>query len=112
VTALDTIWNASSPMDALNDDELDPGIRHIVRVLRKAGFATTDSGDGISKPADERVFDVPHVAATTGPTQLFSEADRMQRLLGDPWVVEATYWPTSGTCVLLATALTQTPEHA
>lgn len=49
--------------DALDASTLDPGIRRLVMHLRALGIPTTDSGDGVSKPADERVLDVPHVFA-------------------------------------------------
>jgi hypothetical protein len=41
---------------------LDPGIREVVRYLRQHGFATTDSGDGVTKPKDVEVLPFPHVA--------------------------------------------------
>lgn len=44
---------------------LDPGIRGAVQYLRERGFDTTDSGDGVSKPPYDRVFDVAHVAVAT-----------------------------------------------
>lgn len=43
-------------------ESLDPGVRRLVTLLRERGFNTTDSGDGVSKPSDERSMDVPHVA--------------------------------------------------
>ena len=46
-----------------NPADLDPGIRDLVVYLRSCGFETTDSGDGVSKPDDERVFQVPHIVA-------------------------------------------------
>ena len=53
-------------------ENLDPGIREVVRVLRDAGFVTTDSGDGVSKwenppewmtedPEGCGVLRIPHV---------------------------------------------------
>lgn len=36
-------------MDDTPYHELDPGIREVVRWLRRAGYATCDSGDGVSK---------------------------------------------------------------
>jgi len=33
-------------------DEIDPGIRDVVRRLREAGYNTTDSGDGVTKFAE------------------------------------------------------------
>lgn len=81
---------------------LDPGIRDTVHLLASRGFTTTDSGDGVSKPADERVFDCPHVAAVTTRDVFLSEADRMQRVLGAEWRVEASYCAADGSCILLA----------
>lgn len=92
-------------IDPLSDAEvecLDPGIREIVVQLRADGFETTDSGDGVSKPADERVFEYPHVYAVTNHVRLLDEAHRMQALLGDEWMVEAVYMPRSGTALLAA----------
>jgi len=39
-------------MEDINYDELDPGIRKLVRLLRDNGFDTTDSGDGAFKFED------------------------------------------------------------
>lgn len=90
--------------DDLITDTLDPGIRDVVVEIRAAGFRTTDSGDGASKPADARVFDCPHVVCTVAErARLFEEADRLQALLGASWRVEASYAPTDGSLILLAT---------
>ncbi len=47
-------------------DQLDPGIRGVVRVLHQNGYETTDSGDGVTKPAAgwpaKELIDGPHVA--------------------------------------------------
>lgn len=82
---------------------LDVGIRDVVRTLRLAGFDTTDSGDGVSKPPDQRVFECRHVAAVTCAPDMVCEAHRMAEVLGDGWAVEATYWPTTRTAIVLAT---------
>jgi hypothetical protein len=87
----------------MESEGLDPGIKATVHLLRAHGFKTTDSGDGVSKPADERVFDCPHVAATVKPKDIVAEARRMQGVLGDEWRVEASYSPGDGVAVLLAT---------
>lgn len=63
--------------DDIDFGELDPGVRELVRRLREQNFLTCDSGDGVSKPADERVFDRPHV--------MIAEAHRLQTLV-DSWV--------------------------
>lgn len=57
-------------------DELDPGIREVVRRLRAAGFETCDSGDGKSKPPEEG-SEMPHVIMNCPRENLFSEADRL-----------------------------------
>jgi hypothetical protein len=51
-------------LDDIDYDDLDPGIREVVRRLNKAGFATCDSGDGVSKTeaiADGEAEPFPHV---------------------------------------------------
>lgn len=83
---------------------LDPGIRDVVEQLRSAGFKTTESGDGVSKPADERTFDGPHVICRIGPALMVAEAQRLWAVLGPGWHVEASYSPNDGVAVLIATA--------
>lgn len=86
---------------------LDPGIREAVLLLRDAGFETSDSGDGRSKPPAGIAYPFPHVIATTTKAQLLDEADRMlATLTAHPcgikgWVVEAIYSTRDG-CVLFA----------
>eukprot|EP00919_Chromeraceae_sp_WS-2016_P043313 GHVR01103441.1.p1 GENE.GHVR01103441.1~~GHVR01103441.1.p1 ORF type:complete len:212 (-),score=34.80 GHVR01103441.1:351-986(-) len=81
---------------------LDCGIRDTVEMLQRAAFLTTDSGDGVSKPEDERVWDIPHVAAVVAAVVMVSEAERMAALLGQEWHVQATYSTADKTAVLLA----------
>lgn len=89
--------------------ELDPGIRDTVRLLRDAGFDTTDSGDGVSKPQDwydsGEAMPFPHVAAAAAPEVLLREAHRMQAVLGDGWTVEASFTTHDGSAILLARTL-------
>jgi hypothetical protein len=49
--------------------QLDPGIVDLVMHLRSLGYRTIDSGDGASKPKDERWNAFPHVTieAERGP---------------------------------------------
>jgi hypothetical protein len=93
----------------MNYDELDPGIRDTVRRLRDAGFDTTDSGDGVSKPKDwyESGEAMPflHVAAATSPDVMIAQAHRMQQVLGSEWTVEANYSTNSKTAILFARTL-------
>lgn len=82
---------------------LDPGIRKTVRVMRDALFNTCDSGDGVSKPPDERVVEGPHVFCRCVPRLLVDEADRMQReIVGDREgvTVEASYSPADGVGII------------
>ncbi len=68
-------------------DELDPGIRELVRKLRKNGFNTTDSGDGKHKfkEGNEHLkccaLDFPNVMIEVDKENAFKETDRLARLL-------------------------------
>lgn len=95
-------------------DECDPGIRDIVRKVNEAGFTTTDSGDGVSKPADwyqpddhgiTEAMPFPHVVATSTPMSLVSDAERLAAVLGAGWTVEATYATHDRIATLLARTL-------
>lgn len=96
-------------MTDINYEELDPGIRDTVALLRSHGFETTDSGDGVSKFADgaepmDCAIDIPHVFCVLDDMHaetFFNEADRAQELLGDEWTVEATYAPKDGHSLLM-----------
>lgn len=85
---------------------LDPGIRRLVVALRDAGFETTDSGDGVSKPDVGRVFDVPHVIMVIHTNAIVAEAQRLVETLGHlgvrvkPGVVQAHYDPADGVATL------------
>lgn len=66
----------------INYDELDPGIREVVRRLNNAGFTTTDSGDGVSKPEilDGDALDFPHVYMVE-MDDIVGESVRLRRLV-------------------------------
>jgi hypothetical protein len=110
----------------LNDidyETLDPGIRETVRHLRAHGFNTTDSGDGITKPAagwpDDEVLHVPHVAIVCDDGCLMvAQADRLMRILATGGVrvlpqsmdrtlpsIQASYDPADGTAVIILTGV-------
>jgi hypothetical protein len=63
--------------------QLDPGVRRLVRALREHNFMTTDSGDGRTKPEDERTFgDRAHVAMVPMNANLIlSESNRLRQLV-------------------------------
>lgn len=88
---------------------LDPGIREIVRRVNDAGFETTDSGDGVSKPADwyaiGEAIPFPHVVAATTPGLMVPAAERLAAVLGPEWNVEAVYQTLTKSAHLFAREL-------
>lgn len=106
IPALDTsTW-------AVDYGALDPGIRNLVRWLVSNGFATTDSGDGISKrPAtidnpdgDACAESEPNVYMLVDLDKLVSEADRLLALLGNVSdllpQIQASYDPLDKTGII------------
>jgi hypothetical protein len=70
-------------------DELDPGIREVVRLLNDNGFNTTDSGDGRSKKGTEQeecMWEVPNVVILSRRNVLLDEADALLELLKEQGV--------------------------
>lgn len=86
-----------------NAESLDPGIRTVVVRLRALGFNTTDSGDGVTKPENERIFHVPHVVCQVSKHELQDSADQLLSVLGPEWRIEASYCPNDGSSIVLAT---------
>lgn len=101
-------------------EALDPGIRQTVLWLRKIGFATTDSGDGVTK--GDRGLEFPHIAIRCESGSLIEDAWRLQGVLQDLGVdfdestedpetgqsfrtvsIEATYWPLDGVAIVMLT---------
>lgn len=92
-------------MTLLDLNELDPGIRDIVARLRAAGFETTDSGDGVTKPPGPDVLPYPHVAMVTTREKLVSDSRFLLAFLRDNGIeplVEATFYPATDDAVILA----------
>jgi hypothetical protein len=84
VTAPHTVAPESHAAAAVDPATLDPGIRRLVMHLRALGIPTTDSGDGVNKPADTRALDQPHVFAVYPRLdwrQALADADRVGALL-------------------------------
>lgn len=80
-------------------DDLDPGIRAIVRSLNEAGLVTTDSGDGVSKLAPGKpepccpVNPFPHVCLRLTLDELPTALERVQAVLdahGLTWAAPPT----------------------
>lgn len=67
-------------------DDLDPGIRQVVRWLNDNSFVTTDSGDGVSKPHADEVLDVPHVSIRCEAETLVQVCDQLTILLREAGV--------------------------
>lgn len=89
-------------MDPLNYDQLNPGVRELVKELREDyGFNTTDSGDGTNLANGmEGALEERHVYIQVEREDFFKEGTRLQALYPDAYV-EASWWPGSGTCMLL-----------
>lgn len=62
---------------------IDPGVRRLVRWLNEKGYPTTDSGDGVTKPADgdEDALTTPHAYIRATRESLIVTADRLARHL-------------------------------
>ena len=73
----------NTPLPKLDYNKINPGIRKLVRRLRAARFATTDSGDGVTnvKAGMEGALAVPHVFMVVSTCDLAAEADRLRRLV-------------------------------
>lgn len=68
-------------MAAPNYDELDPGIREVVRFLNEAGFTTTDSGDGVSKTdPDGCHLDIANVHLIVSTAEAVAESHKVSDL--------------------------------
>lgn len=92
-------------VDSLDPAELDPGIRDLVVALRARRWHTTDSGDGVSKPPEERTLHQPHVVVRINRDFMADDAQRLrdavEEITGEPvvagggrgWTVEAVYHP-------------------
>ncbi len=89
--------------EPFNYDQLDAGIRDTVRMLHEHGWATSDSGDGWSKPKDERSILWPHVVCPVpDPSIMVTLAHRLADLLGADWHVEASYSTENKVALLVA----------
>jgi hypothetical protein len=86
---------------------LDPGIRNLVVALNKAGFVTTDSGDGVSKPECGRMINVPHVVIKAEPSRLLLTANalhdwcRATKLKVTRGMIQATYDPVDKSAIVM-----------
>lgn len=90
---------------------VDPGVSVLVALLRHYGFKTTDSGDGVSKVADDSdALPYPHVFIMHGsPFTMVDEAKRLHQVVSrwksepvfkEGQTIEASFSPVDGVCVL------------
>lgn len=68
-------------IDQVNYDELDPGVRNLVRWLRSRGFFTVDSGDGSKVGEQDGARPEAHVVMLVPPEAISHYADHLRRLL-------------------------------
>jgi len=95
-------------MRQIDYEELNPGIRRLVKMLRDAGFETTDSGDGKTnvEAGMEGALTVPHVHCIVSSKTMVQEAHRMLLLITDanldigPGTVQALFDPTDGVAMV------------
>ena len=89
-------------MDELDYNSLNPGIRALVKELREThGFNTTDSGDGTNLTNGmEGALAERHVYIQVEQGTFFTDGEHLQALYPNAYV-EASWWPGSGTCMLL-----------
>lgn len=89
-------------MEIIDYNELNPGVRELVKELREVhGFNTTDSGDGTNLANGmEGALEERHVYMEVTPETFFAEGDRLHVIYPDGYI-EASWWPGSGTCMLL-----------
>jgi hypothetical protein len=91
-------------MQQIDYETLNPGIRRLVKMLRDAGFETTDSGDGKTnvEAGMEHALKVPHVHCVVLSLNMRAEAFRMLNLLTDAGLdiesgqVQALFDPVDG----------------
>lgn len=83
-------------------EQLNPGIRDLVRELREVHkFETTDSGDGTNYANGmECAMKERHVAMVTEPTVMVYDAVRLQDLYPDAYI-ECSWSPKDADAVLL-----------
>lgn len=74
-----------SDVDDMDYSILDPGIRDLVRWCRQMGLETSDSGDGVSKPAEwyERgeAIRIPHVVGVGSQREIIRLAIKFHHAL-------------------------------
>jgi hypothetical protein len=98
-------------MSDVDLNELDPGIRLTVRLLRALGFETTDSGDGESKAEairDGEALDMPHVFMRVAPERMVEDADHLALVLSSRMLslelpvgsIEVSYSPIDRSAIL------------
>jgi len=114
-------------------EDLDPGIRDVVAWLRSEGFNTTDSGDGVTKLQGDNPYEgaleIPHVFMAVDNDKLFSEADRLLKVMEDKGIdltetvllegdqeapainIEATYFPTIKMATITLTGVNDEMLH-
>lgn len=102
------------PLSTEGASALDPGVRDLVLALRSAGYETTDSGDGVSKPqVDGCTLPFLHVyihVPNHNVWSLVSYADDLQRWLEkhgySALTVEASYVPGESAMCMVRKKLT------
>ena len=98
----------------MNVEELDPGIRNVVKFISDMGYHTTDSGDGVTK-VGEGVLPFPHVVVTVPSDRLIRDCNTIMCELeamefGDEieYGVEGSYCPHVRVATIMVWGLNDT----
>lgn len=104
LSAVTRIGTSTSGAPSVNYDEIDSGVRQLVRYLRERGFDTCDSGDGSKAGTMGCARTEPHVTVRADSIHLISVALRLRDAADDfglavspigmgDWSVQATFDP-------------------
>lgn len=100
------------PCTVIDPSTITPGVRRLVAFMRKHGFQTTDSGDGITNPEVrmECAFPQPNVFIDVPDlSRAFAETNRLYALLtaegqdfgpDSPTVIHCQYDPVDGLAMI------------
>jgi len=107
-------------MTEINYDELDPGIRDIVRILNNLGYQTTDSGDGSKYPEMGCAMPYRNVALVIEAGELiheslphnhliglFEQCGDIKKTLGDSWQVYLNWSPGDSHAIVVCEELSE-----
>ena len=94
------------PIAEIDYMDLDPGVRRLVRIIRNAGFNTTDSGDGVSKGEDGEPYPHVHIVLPDYADMVLASKQLLNLMRAwfkeepEGFLIQATYSPIDNTKTL------------